>query len=299
MTGGLLIDGAIQPVLGLTVIPPAMAGGINYGGPDWATLGPEDYRQRPRTTVQQLICHTTGGKWPQAILPGKGQAGHAKRIADMWRGADRGGGERVHSAAQLVIDDDGTVVCLGDLIRQMSYHAEGSNPYSVGIEACTMPDGSIYEAVLATYVRLVCALTWSGFPGSGLLPIPAQVHVGPYRGDPLSRMEIGTGLQRHQLGGPDMVGVFGHRDNTSERGRGDPGDEIFQRLTRQSGFESLDYATGEDLTVGKKRQSILVARGESLVVDGVVGPATIAAMRRQGFRRWRDVGAATRTLDIA
>lgn len=287
--GGLLIDGELHPALGLTVIPPGMAGGVNYGGPDWATLGPEDYRERPRDTVQQLICHSTGGKWPQLIRPGKGQAGHAKEIADMWRGADRGGGERVHSAAQLIIDHDGTAVCLGDLIRQMAYHAEGSNPYSVGIEACTLPDGSIYEAVLVAYVRLVCVLTWSGLPGAGLLPIPAQVHLGPYRGDPLPRMETGNGPTRRQLGGPDCVGVFGHRDNTSERGRGDPGDEIMTRLVTQVGFEALDFVSREDLAVGKKRQAVLVASGESIAIDGIVGPATIAAMQRQGFRRWRDV----------
>jgi hypothetical protein len=29
--------------------------------------------------------------------------------------------------------------------------------------------------------------------------------------------------------------------------------------------------------------------GEHLVVDGVCGPASLAAMRRHGFARWRDV----------
>jgi hypothetical protein len=286
---GLLIGGVLQPAIGLTVIPPSMAGGINYGGPDWATLGPEDYRERPTTAVTQVICHTTGGLWPQNVRPGKGPAGHAKQIADMWRGADHGGGERVHSAAQLIIDFDGTVTCLGDLVRQMAYHAEMSNPYSVGVEASTLPDGSIYEATLVAYVRLLCVLTWSGLPGAGLLPIPAQVHAGPYRGVPLARMETGNGPTRHQLGGPDCAGVFGHRDNTSERGRGDPGDEIMTRLVTQVGFEALDYATDEDLAVGKRRQAVLVARGEPIAIDGVFGPRTAAAMQRQGFRRWRDV----------
>lgn len=30
-------------------------------------------------------------------------------------------------------------------------------------------------------------------------------------------------------------------------------------------------------------------RGEHLTVDGLVGPASIAAARRHGFTRWRDV----------
>lgn len=281
MSTGLLIDGALVPVAGLAIIPPA-----SYGGPSWAQLSPEDYRMRPTTWVRQVVVHTTGGHWPQPIRPSAGTAGHAQQIADMWRGRDRGGGEFVYSAAHIVIDFNGDIACLCDLGRVMTYHAEASNPWSVGIEMSTYPDGSIQEATLSAAAGLVAALTWSG--SGGLFPIPAQMPRGPYRKQPTPRMETGGGRTRHQIGGPNLVGVVGHRDQTSERGRGDPGDAIWSRLAAL-GFEGVDYDGGEDLLVGKQRQDALNARGERLAVDGVVGPSSIAAMQRHGFSRWRDV----------
>ena len=273
---GLLMAGALVPVPGLTIISPA-----SNGGPSWARLDTGDYRARPTSWIRQIILHTTGGLWPQAVHPGTGKPGHAQSIAEMWYR------DPVHSAAQIVVDYDGTVVCLCDLTRTMAYHSEGSNPWSIGIEMCTMSDGGIYEATLDAAVKLTSALTANG-PGMGLYNIPAQIQRGPYRNHPLHRMEVGSGSTRHNTGGPDCVGVFGHRDNTENRGFGDPGDEIFRRLS-SAGFEEIDYETSEDLHIGQRRQRALNTLGAKLIEDGVVGPASMAAMRHLGFSRWRDV----------
>jgi len=286
MSDGLLIGGGLHPTPGVTVVPPA-----SHGGPAFAELGADDYAMRPSLYVPQLIIHTTGGKWPQPIIPGRGPAGHAKQVAEDWRGTNKGGGDRVHSGAQILIDFDGTVYCLVDLMRCAAYHAELSNSRSVGIEMCTRPDGSIYGATLDACATLAALLAWSGVEGSGLLPIPFQMPRGPYRNRPLRRMETGNGKTRHQLGGVDCVGVFGHRDNTSERGYGDPGNEIFARLAAL-GAEGLDYDGGEDRIVGKARQITLNHQGAKLAEDGIVGPASLAAARRLGYQRWRDVHAA-------
>lgn len=286
MTDGLLIAGGLHPTPGVTVFPP-----MSHGGPPWAYLDAGDYAMRPSQYVPQVIVHTTGGHWPQPIISGSGPAGHAKQIAEMWNGRDRGDGKQVHSAAQLVVDYNGDVYCLADLVRIAAYHAEGSNPRSVGIEMCTTPHGGIYTATLDATARLIALLTWSGISGSGLLPIPAQMPRGPYRNAPLRRMETGSGDARENTGGRDCVGVFGHRDNTSRRGAGDPGNEIWNRLAGL-GFEGLDYNGREDLLLGKGRQATLNAHGARLAVDGVVGPASIAAAKLQGYGRWRDVPAA-------
>lgn len=274
----LLIENKLVPVAGLNILPPA-----EVGGPHWARLDPGDYAPRRTPWVRQIIVHTTGGLWPQPVLPGAGKLGHAREIADMWRGADRGGGERVHSAAQLIVDFDGTVVCLCDLFRCAAYHAEASNAFSIGIEMCTRPDGSIYEATLKAAAKLIDALCWP------LFPIPRQMVRGPYRGRPLSRMEDSINVNaRRQFGGPDCVGVFGHRDNTSERGRGDPGDAIFAELAAL-GFEAWDFEAREDILVAKERQAVLNARGARLLVDGQVGARSLLAAENQGYARWRDV----------
>lgn len=278
-TSGVPIAGRLIQIPGLTIVPPA-----SFGGPARCRLNPEDYRMRPGTWVSKVTPHTTGGKTPQLVRPGKGTGGRALEIFDMWDGADRGGGERIYSAAHSVVDFDGIIYVGGDLLWTMAYHAKSINPTSVGIEMCTYADGSIQEATLQSTALFIAALCHSGMPGSGLLPIPFQQHAGPYRNEPLRRLE----LNKEGLPGNDVVGVIGHREQTSQRGWGDPGDEIYRRLAAL-GCEAVDYNNEDDIVRGKQRQAALNARGAKLTVDGICGPASIAAMIKAGFKRWRDV----------
>jgi hypothetical protein len=269
MNGGLLLSGRLVPVTGLTVIPPASA-----GGPSWARLDRGDCTSR-HAWIRQVIIHTTAGIWPQIIVKNDGPGGECVRYADIWQT------DPTHSAAHLVVDSAGTVACLVDLALVTAYHAEGSNPWSIGIEMVQGRDGSLHQATIDATARLVAAIC-------AAIGIPEQMPRGPYRGAPLRRMERVDAAGRHQLGGPDCVGVFGHRDNTSARGRGDPGDAIWTALAAL-GFRGLDYNGGEDLELGRARQAVLVARGERITVDGLVGPASLAAARRQRYAKWRDV----------
>lgn len=276
-TTGLLLDGQLVTTPGVTVVPPA-----SHGGPTWCRLDPGDFMAR-REPVSLIVLHSTGGDWPQPVLPGAGPPGHARAILEMWAGDPQ------HSAAHLVVDYDGTVYCAADLVRVAAYHAGAVNGRSVGIEMCTTHDHWIYGATLDATAALVALLTHSGAPGAGIRAIPAQMPRGPYRGDPLCRL-----AERDDA---SLVGVIGHRDQTPDRGRGDPGDAIWARLAAL-GLEGVDYDGGEDLALGKRRQIALNAADaragntyRPLVVDGVCGPASLAAMRRLGFPRWRDVAA--------
>jgi hypothetical protein len=279
--GGLLLSGRLITVEGLHIVPPA-----SHGGPSWNALHPGDFATRA-APISLGVLHTTGGNWPQPVLPGAGEPGHARQILDMWAGRDRGGGELVHSAAPLVVDLDGTIYCAADIAAAAAYHAQAVNARSVGIEMCTHPDGAIRQATLEATALLVAALTWSGRRGSGLLPIPAQMPRNRYEGKPMRRLE----LKGVQTDGRGLVGVIGHRDQTSRRGYGDPGDVIWSRLAAW-GFEPVDYDAGEDLQLGRARQATLRAGGARIDVDGIVGPASLAAAAAQGYRRWRDVPAA-------
>lgn len=281
---GLLIGNKLVDVPGLNIIPPA-----SHGGPPWALLGPDDHRMRPTQWVRQIMLHSTTGNWPQPVKPGAGKPGHAQQVAEMWSGQDRDGGEKVHSGAHIIVDYDGSIACLCDLQYHMAYHAEASNPWSIGIEMSTYADGSIQDATLSSTARLVAALTWSGQPECGLFSIPFQGPRGPYRNRPLRSMETGTGANRHQVGGPLIVGVVGHRDNTSNRGYGDPGNEIWTRLLAL-GMEGVDYDGNEDAVLAARRQKTLNDKyGAGVAVDGVCGPASLAAMRKAGISRWRDI----------
>src|SRR5262249_47360785 len=252
---GLLIAGQLVPTPGITVIPPA-----SHGGPAWNQLDSDDYMAR--SGVASIIeLHTTGGNWPQPVISGGGPAGHARQVLDMYSGRDGGGGERQHNGAMIVVDFDGTIYCAGDVVRLAAYQSQALNQRAAGIEMCTRADGSIYQATIDATAQLVALLTWCGVPGSGLLPIPAQMPRGHYRGAPLRRLEVSG----KQTNGADLVGVVGHRDQTAQRGRGDPGDAIWTALAAL-GFEGVDYDGGEDLELGRARQLALVARGEQLEV---------------------------------
>lgn len=280
---GLLIAGDLVPVPGLTIIPPA-----SHGGPHWAALDPGDYRAR-QGRPHFILDHTTGGHWPQPVLPGAGPSGHAELIAKMWSGQDRGDGRRIHSAAPVLIDFDGVIYILGDLWYCAAYHAELANDGSIGVEHCTTPRGEIYQATIdasAVFHRVLCQQ----------IHTPHQVHGVPYRNAPLARCETGRKTAEHdgrvQSRCGDITGIIQHRDQTSERGRGDAGDALVAAHVA-GGAEALDYARGQDLELGRARQSWLNAHGGQLVVDGLAGPASLAEARRQGFARWRDVPGGT------
>lgn len=276
---GLPINGVLVSVAGLTIVPP-----YSHGGPEFCQLDPRDFRMRPAGWVSIVCAHSTGGNWPQPVIAGSGPGGHAREILEMWRRDPRS------SAAHLVVDFDGVVYAAADLQLHEAYHAQAINPRSIGIEMSTRPDGGIYQATLTATVDLIAALTCSGRPGSGLFPIPFQHRAG-YNGQPIRRLEIG-GVQSE---GRDVCGIIGHRDQTGQRGHGDPGDELMLEL-QLAGSEPVDYDSGQDLELGKRRQARLNELSLErprwpplLTVDGVCGPASIAAMRLHGFARWRDV----------
>lgn len=267
MTAGLLIGGHFVDVPGVPI--------ANMTTDAWCKLDGRDYRARRTPWVRQVIIHTTKGMWPQTVRLGMGRPGADKIVADFWRGDDR------HSAAHIVIDRDGSVACLADLAAVCAYHATTSNDWSVGIEMYQEADGSIYEAVFDSCARIAPVIC-------DALSIPFQVASRKYDNLPIARMVNG---------GPDCVGIFGHRDNawdqvkqTSTRGRGDPGDLIYTRLVA-AGAEPFDYGLRQDIFAWRDRQRMLNKLGEHLTVDGVAGPSTMSAMRRRGFPNGRAITA--------
>lgn len=268
MSLGLLVSGLYIDVPGVNVVAPGP------GSPPWVKLDAGDFRRRRTPWVRQVIVHTTKGKWPQHVKPGRGPDGREKAVADFWRG------DPLHSAAHIVIGSDGDVACLADLALICAWHATTSSDHSVGIEVYQEADGGIYEAALESLVKIVPVIC-------DVLSIPFQI-----AGD---RYVPGRILERMKNGGADCVGIFGHRDqawdfekNAAARGRGDPGDEIYHRLI-DAGAEPFCYAARGDLGAWKNRQLKLNLMGERLVVDGVCGPGTYQAMRRRGFANGREI----------
>jgi hypothetical protein len=260
VSGGVLIGGRLVPVPGVNVIPPA-----SHGGPAWCTLNVGDYQLR-RRRVQQAVIHSTKGDEPQRVIAGAGPGGMAERTFRYWTR------DPVHSAAQVVIDNNGDLACGADLAEVCAYHATVSNEYSFGIELYQEADNGIYEAVYATLTKALPIIL-------DALAIPYFVVADPYAGHPLRRFLDGA---------PDFYGVLGHRHNTEQRGRGDPGDEAFRRMIAGGG-EPVIAESHQDIALSRARQRTLNAMGGHLDVDGLAGAASIAEAKRQGYARWSDV----------
>lgn len=257
---GLLIGGKRYLVPGLLVVGP---GDLSY-----VKLSTGDYSSRKTTWIRKLIAHTTKGIEKQHIIPGAGPGGADKTVADFWRN------DPEHSAAQIVIDTDGSVACLCDLALVAAYHATYVNDNSIGIEIYQLSDGGIYQASLTAWHILAEYLC-------SFFGIPKQVPHA-YGGSPIHRL-AGTD------GAPDLCGVFGHRHQTSRRGFGDPGDYAFDVLAN---FRRVNYERSEDLDLGRSRQKKLNELGESLTVDGLWGPASHRAMLKHGFHDTIELDAA-------
>jgi hypothetical protein len=249
---GVLIRQHEIEVPGLTVLNPFDE--IIYA------LADEDYRDRPNTWVRGIVLHTTKGipggrdRRKQNIRQGIGpNTRRDERLAKMWSLDDRKAG------AHLIADHDASWVCTCDLQEHSAFHAGNVNNVTIGIEIYQGNDAELYETQLLSVVHMVDFLTRT-------FSIQRQIH-WPYK-----RHAIKRGLRR----GIDMVGIYGHRDCSNNRGRGDPGDAIFEILN-DHGYESFDYEENEDKREWKGRQ-----REYHLLEDGIPGPRTAQALLNDG-----------------
>jgi hypothetical protein len=215
----------------------------------------EDRRPRITSWIRSIILHTTVGDEPQVVRPGKGTGGMAARTVGAWQTDYR------HAGSHLIIDGDGSVFCLADLLREATYHATTINEVSVGIEICQSPGLEIWQAQIDAAIALCDWLT-------GRFGIQQQIHA-PYRPN--------YPVRRLANGGLDCVGIFGHRDQTDQRGRGDPGDAVLAAL-QLAGYESFDYASDHDKEAWRLRQSAL-----GVGADGIPGPDTVRALLAAGY----------------
>lgn len=256
---GIVIHGEIEEVPGLSV--------LSWHDEEALRLVKgEDCRRRYTPWVRGIVLHTTKGvpggrdKRPQQILPGRGPSkGRAFRVAWCWSMDNRNAG------AHLIVDFDGTVACLADLQSEAAFHAGEVNEVTIGIELYQGDDAELYDGQLDCTVRLLDYLTRR-------FRIQRQIQ-WPYHCGPVERMATG---------GRDVVGIYGHRDVTTNRGAGDPGDAIFEQL-RAAGYEAFDFERGEDRVVWTQRQAHLNCEfGTDLIEDGLPGPKTTAALERAG-----------------
>jgi hypothetical protein len=231
---------------------------ISMDQPGGFVLSPGDCRRRQTAWIRSIVIHATVGDEPQVLLPGAGAPGLAARTIEGWDSDPR------HAGAHLVVDADGTVYQVADLVRTVTYHAESINEVSIGIELAQTHKLELRQVQLDVLVLVLDRLT-------ALLGIQRQYHA-PYLGEahPVARLAAG---------GHDAIGIFGHRDQTVQRGPGDPGDAVFAALAA-AGYEAFDFDQGEDRMTWMQRQGEL-----GVAADGIPGTKTVAALAAAGRPR--------------
>lgn len=242
---GVVVNGRQELVPGLVV--------TSYLDDPRLSLGPDDKCARNNRWPRGLCLHVTDGM-QAPVRKGTGRRANAGlSTANWWRQKAAG-----HAGTHLIVDADGSVACLADLLLDCTYHAGSVNHASVGIDLWQprSPSG-LWEGQLDAFVLLCDWLT-------ARLGIQRQFQ-RVYHGRPIRRIEDGA---------RDVVGIYGHRDVTTARGVDDPGDAPFTWL-QQAGYEPLDFGSDDDLRVWKERQRAL----GGLTVDGVAGPRTVAAVK--------------------
>ena len=213
MTGsGLVIGGRRVVVDGVQVIN-------DLDDPTLALTSRSCTRRRAGAAVEFVVLHTTKGypdheqPAPQRVREEAATASqcHARQTVAAWQRPDgRVGG------AGLIIDADGTVLCLCDLLDTAAYHCVGLNQRSVGIEVTQQGDSSLYRRQLDVVVA-VCGVLAVEFD---LLKTVAM----PWTGCRAKYVDGGY------VGGLEGISFIGHRDASTNRGFGDPGDFIMKAL---------------------------------------------------------------------
>ncbi len=262
----MLIDGFIVDVPGVQILPPK--------GESWNKLA----RYGARTRRPQFkIIHKVVADDPETIdenPPTPDYArdwGRARQTVEYWYG-------KALSGTHLVTGHAGPTVCTADLARVVGWHANQANDLSWGHEIKEYVGGRVHRAALAATVAITLVDT-------ATLGVQWQCPKRYIKNKPFPRFANG---------GKDLVGVFGHRDVTSQRGYHDPGDEVF-RMLEETGFERFDFYAGEDLDVWAKRQEWLKSEGFYRgAIDGIAGAGATKALVAAGFpdgiwARWREL----------
>lgn len=252
---GAILGGRKVQIPGVTV--------LNYEDAPPFKMSAEDGEDRVADErVSLIVLHTTTGQMPQTLVPGVGPVGDlAERNARYWAT------NASQASAHLIVDRDGSVIQIADLLKKITYHAGNRvvNHKSIGIELAIGKDGILYEGAMRALIALLDFLTRQ--PG---IEVPRQYAIGPW---PIANI------------GSEFRGIISHRD-VGNRGEGDCG-PVPYRFLAEAGYEALNVSQGAHRALWRTRQAQLnqeLYRAEPtapfLALDGDPGPATWALSKR-------------------
>ncbi len=170
----------------------------------------KDGRRRVPQSARAIVLHTVHGKLgPISDVPSVPSV-RAERYARYQAGTAR------EVSWHITVDTDGTIVQSADVAAWTCWHATAVNGWTIGIELVQEVDGTVYRPQLAAVVAL-CDLLCARLAIERRVPARAGVPI------------VGVVPRLTGTDGP-WSGVFGHRNQTRQRGPGDPGSSVFLAL---------------------------------------------------------------------
>jgi hypothetical protein len=170
----------------------------------------KDGRRRVPQSARAIVIHTVHGKLGRVADAPSAPSVRAERYARYQAGTAR------EVSWHITVDTDGTIVQSADVAAWTCWHATAVNGWTVGIELVQESDGTVYRPQLAAVVAL-CDLLCARLGIERRVPARAGVPI------------VGVVPRLTGTDGP-WSGVFGHRNQTRQRGPGDPGSAVFLAL---------------------------------------------------------------------
>jgi hypothetical protein len=170
----------------------------------------KDGRRRVPQSARAIVIHTVHGKLGRVADAPSAPSVRAERYARYQAGTAR------EVSWHITVDTDGTIVQSADVAAWTCWHATAVNGWTVGIELVQESDGTVYRAQLAAVVAL-CDLLCARLGIERRVPARGGVPI------------VGVVPRLTGTDGP-WSGVFGHRNQTRQRGAGDPGSSVFLAL---------------------------------------------------------------------
>lgn len=247
-------------------------GGVKIETPGVETVSWLDDPKVPQATdggtragwIRAIVLHTVKGKLG-GLQPGIKPSTRAETYAKYQANTSR------DVSWDYTIDTDGTVVASNDPIKRYTWHAGAVNGFTIGIEFVQEENGDLWIGQIEAGVKFLDILTRELADREH--PIQRQVPIdgngNPVRGV-IHRIDDASEAKK-------VVGIYGHRNQTHNRGVGDPGDHIFHALLN-AGYKGFNLDAREDAVFWKSTQGMLGLPSP----DGIPGRDTASALKAAG-----------------